>query len=243
MKNKKLMMVAVSTICLLTAVKAATLLGPCRPAITSDYQSAFVPYVNLNFTGGLNFAKAPASDDWALCYESDKIYIYERWIKKSGGDSIRERKGFMIVNCDVAKAVKSITNYENQKNWMKNVEENKLIKRNSDTSWVTYTVFALPWPLDNRDVVSEYHLKEITPGTLVQIKINSLNNLIKETDGITRINNYNATWFIKKANTANVAISFCASSEPQHTIPAFILDPVMRKTFQKNLLNLRTILE
>lgn len=244
MKTKKLIMVAISTMCLFNISAGAKLLNKSY-SIThrSAIQPVIIPSVNTANTSFQNLSKPSASGNWVLCYESDKIYIYERWIKKNTYDSIRERKGVMIVNCDVAKAIKLITDYDNQKNWMKNVEEHKLIKIKSDTNWITYTLFSLPWPLDNRDVVSEYHLKVLSPNSWVQVKINSLKNLIKETEGIARINNYNATWFVKKVNDSNVAISFCASSDPQNSIPSYVLDPVMRKMFQKNLLNLKNILE
>lgn len=243
MKNIRLNMVVIATVCLLNVAKAATLSGVVETSTASECQTKISPYVSLNYMESTNSQAAPATANWALCYESDRIYIYERWLKRNGGDSIRERKGDMMVNCTVDAALKYITNYENQKNWMKNVEDNILIKRKSDTNWITYTVFSLPWPFSDKDVVSEYHVKEIIPGSYIQIKINSIKNMIKETDGISRINNYDATWTITKINDKKVSISFCASSDAKPVAPLFIQDPIMRKTFFKNLLNLRTILE
>jgi len=184
-----------------------------------------------------------SEDDWTLCYESDKIYIYERWLKKPNGVPIRERKGVMVVNSNVANAVFSITNVDAQKKWMKNVQTSRLIAKKSDTCWYTYTLFGLPWPLDNRDVVSENHLKTTKSGDYAEININSVNNLVKEYEGISRINNYKASWVIKKVNETKIIITFTASSDSQQIAPAIVLDPIMRKTFQKNLLNLRNLLE
>lgn len=184
-----------------------------------------------------------SEDDWTLCYESDKIYIYERWIKKQNGLPLRERKGVMVVNSNVANAVYSITNVEVQKKWMKNVQTSKMIAKKSDTCWFSYTMFELPWPLDNRDVISENHLKVSKLRDYAEININSTKNLIRETEGISRITNYKASWVIKKVNETKIIITFTATSDSQQIAPASILDPIMRRTFQKNLLNLRNLLE
>lgn len=241
MKTKNLMMVVVSAICLSNTIQASTFTFPFRTKAISNYKMALLH--PEDYSNALALSEESNPEDWKLCYEADNISIYERWIKKLGGKIVRERKGVMFANCDIAYAVRSISDYEIQKKWMKNVKENRLLKRKSDTCWTTYTLFGLPWPLDNRDVVSEYHLKEARSGAYAQININSIKNLVKESEGVSRINNYNATWFVKKINDKRVAINFTASSDAVQIAPAFVLDPLMRKTFQKTLLNLRNHLE
>ncbi|MEI7597630.1 MAG: hypothetical protein WCK02_17925 [Bacteroidota bacterium] len=239
MKTKKLLLAALFSALFLNLANASSF--PNRISSLQNNTNAFFQSLNYLETSLKN--DAPELEDWSLCYESDKIYIYERWVKNSIGNLIRERKGVMIVNSNVSNAVYHISNYDFQKKWMKNVESTRLLKKKSDTCWITYTIFGLPWPLDNRDVVSEYHLKTAKSGNFAKININSLNNLVKESDGISRIKNYNATWEIKKLNETKIAITFTASSDAQQIAPAVILDPIMRKTFQKNLLNLRNMLE
>ncbi len=237
MKTLKLKMIIVLIIGVANITKAASVPEKNR---TIHYLS-FCKSADCLY--GISTTVPPEETEWELCYESDRIYIYERWIPVTSDRSTKERKGEMYVNCSMEEAVKMINDYENVQKWNKNVKENKLLKKNSASSWITYTLFDLPWPFQNRDVVSQYNIQTVTPGWHIMVRINSVDNMIKQNDGITRITKYNAIWTIKKITNQKCWICFSASCDNPPTVSRKIQDPILRKSFHKNLLSLRTVLE
>jgi hypothetical protein len=237
MKTLKLKMVIFLIICVASLTKAASM---------PDNGQTIVYLNSIQITNsiyGMNSVASPSESGWELCYESDQIYIYERWIPVTTERNTKERKGEMYVNCSLDEAVKMINDYENVQKWNVNVKESKLLKKSSASSWITYTLFDLPWPLSNRDVVSEYNVQSVIPGSHVVVKINSNDNLVKEKEGISRITKYKASWTIKKITNHKCWICFSASCDNPPVISRKIQDPILRKSFHKNLLNLRKELE
>lgn len=243
MKDFKLKMVIISTICLLDVTKADSLCYPTWTTIMPTNYFSLPPYLSLNCLNKIHSLDAISAGEWKLNSETDKIYIYERWVKITETHFVRERKGEMRVNCNFDQAVKMISSYENLKYWMNGVKENILVKRNNSTNWITYNIFSLPWPFENRDIISEYHLNNIKTGIYIQININSINNIIVQKKGITRIDSYYASWHIKRLSEQTVWISFSALSDTPPVVPRFIQDPILENTFIKNLVNLRTFME
>jgi hypothetical protein len=191
----------------------------------------------------INFVKDTDPAGWSMCYVSDNIYIFERWVNITDKHSVRERKGEMMMKCSFDDAVKMISGCDKQKLWMKNIDQNKYIRKVSSDSWLTYTLFDLPWPFENKDIISEFHLRVITPSVHAQILINSSENIIAIKDGISRIENYKAVWTIKKMNIKVVWISFSAVCDMPPVVPRFIQDPIVDRTFYQNLANLRSVVE
>lgn len=227
-------MALIPALCLSDAGGAATFPAPAG--------NAGYPVLSMEKSGFCDPGN-PCTDDWVLCYESDQIYIYERWISGNNGNSIRERKGEMYVNCSFDEAVNLLTNYEKVREWTADVKENTLVNKKSTSSWITYTEFDLPWPFQNRDVVSEYTMTTVKAGSQVLIRICSVDHLVGQKEGITRIVNYKASWAIKRIDGSKTWICFTASCDQPPVVPRFIQDPVLRKTFHKNLLKLKSTLE
>jgi hypothetical protein len=237
MKTLKLKMVIVLTICVVSLTKAVSV---PENGMTINYLSSLQRATSF-FGSGIT--SLPGETDWELCYESDQIYIYERWIPVTTERNTMERKGEMYVNCSMEQALKMINDYENVKTWNQNVKVCSLLKKNNVSNWITYTLFDLPWPFQNRDVVSEYNVQSVSPGWFVVVKINSVDDLVKQKDGITRITKYKATWSVKKITNQKCWICFSASCDNPPAVSRKIQDPILRKSFHKNLLSLRTALE
>jgi len=192
----------------------------------------------------LNFNKAdqPATEKWELINNSDGIATYVRWVKVNNELSVRERKAEFIIQSEIHEIVQAITQPEFVKLWMNNVTENKILKRVNENEFYTYTLFDLPWPFSNRDLISCYSIRYNNTSKTVDIVIESKENMYKTKEGITRIEKYKAKWFIKQSGK-KAQIEFRAITYTKPEMPRYIQDPVMQKTFHQNLLNLKNFLE
>lgn len=190
----------------------------------------------------LTNAKTFAADSWDLIDAGSGISMYERWVYVNEDLTVKERKGEFSVPGTLSSVVKTISDVSLTRHWMEHVTESYLVKRLSDNIWYTYTYFTLPWPFANRDLVAMWMLGYSRDKKTATIEIRSRETLVPEKEGINRLENYSATWTICDKGHNNIGISFSAISYTAPEFPRMIQDPLLRKTFMQNMINLKYLL-
>lgn len=185
-----------------------------------------------------------SSDDeteWTCTISAEGINHYERWIQPRPDLRVRERKIEMVADCSYDKAIQFLMNPENSKQWMKAVKEVKELAESGNGTKRAYTIFNLPWPLNDQDMVSSQRLVAVSENQSV-IKIESVNDFLPEYSKLRRIKSYYACWEIyeMRGNRAKVIFKVC-SYDPLK-IPKFILDPIINKVFKRDFEKLKSIL-
>jgi hypothetical protein len=178
---------------------------------------------------------------WKEVQNENDIYLYERWITVGNNIQVRQQKGELQVSATKEKVVRVLTDIENNKVWMHRIKESYFIQQNAPNDFYTYTIFSLPWPLRNRDLISHYQLYSPNPH-LTTIKIESSDELLPEQKGIERLKKYFASWEIIETDKKSCRLTFIAQTNIPSEYPHFIQDPVVRNEFMNNLKNLKQLL-
>jgi hypothetical protein len=198
---------------------------------------------------GANPAREEADSDpriygeWELDRNAGGVKTYTRWIIVDRSHKVRERKGEMALNCTVNDAVRLLCDTKITGSWMSGIKENYCLKQISQSEWFTYTLFDIPWPFEERDLISNYRVKNLDEGNGVVILINSREDYLPEKQNIQRLANYTANWTIVRMGDARVSISFSAIADTPPMFPRFIQDPVLAQLFHNNLVNLKKMLD
>jgi hypothetical protein len=183
-----------------------------------------------------------SSDQWEEVKNNNGVITYVRWLHKSDGTKTRERKGDLQADCSLKKTVEVLTDPAETKKWMSGVSENYLLSKSNPSEWYTYTLYSIPWPFNNRDLVSAFAVKSNPGNKTVIINIASQANHVPPKPGIERLENYNATWTITETAPQKVQIEFSAMSDTPPMFPRYIQDPIIEKMFHNNLVRLRALL-
>lgn len=186
--------------------------------------------------------KIPSFDQWEVVRNNNGVITYVRWLYHQDGSKTRERMGDMKVDCSLKKTVEVLTDPSETKKWMSGVSENYLLSRSNPAEWFTYTLYFIPWPFNNRDLVSAFALKNNSGNKTVIINIDSKADHIPPKPGIERLKDYNATWTITEIAPQKVHIVFSAMSNAPPMFPRYIQDPVIEKIFHNNLVRLKELL-
>lgn len=200
----------------------------------------FLVFICVFFSGSL--ISLP-QEKWDLAYHSDRIYIYERMVVLSPTHSYRILKGEMTVNTSFDNAVSIICSPEKVSLWMSGIKENILLKRYSPSHWMAYTMFSLPWPFKDRDLISDYVVNTTNPGKYTEVTIKSIDEGIKEIKGVWRIRKYTASWKIIRLNEKEVYITYTASTDEPPVAPRAVQDPIVDRIFHQSLVNLVKLME
>jgi hypothetical protein len=182
------------------------------------------------------------SDQWEEVRNTNGVVTYVRWLHHNDGTKTRERMGDMQVNCSLKKTVEVLTDPEETKKWMSGVSENYLLSKSNPSQWYTYTLYHIPWPFNNRDLVSSFALKNNPGNKTVIINIDSKADHVPHKPGIDRLQDYNAIWTITETAPQKVHIVFSAMSNAPPMFPRYIQDPIIEKMFHNNLVRLRELL-
>jgi hypothetical protein len=212
--------------------------------IRMKFQYLFFTFFSLAIPGNQNFRFSPNDENvfygkWKIVKNSDGVQTYVRWIEAENGIKTRERKGEMIIDCSAGDAIGIITDAESSANWMNNVKESFDLERVNQFEWYTYTLFKIPWPFMNRDLVSYVTTKTNSENGSTQINIKSAEDYIPCKSNITRLTDYVANWNIVCISDSRVKITFTAITSSPPTFPRWIQDPVVENMFHNNLIHLK----
>lgn len=122
------------------------------------------------------------------------------------------------------------------------ISENYLLSKSNPFEWYTYTLYNIPWPFNNRDLISAFALKTNVGKKTVTINIDSRAGHVPSKPGIERLKDYNATWTITETAPQKVHLEFTAMSNTPLMFPKYIQDPVIEKMFHNNLIRLFSML-
>jgi hypothetical protein len=176
---------------------------------------------------------------WEMVKSSHDVQTYVRWVKTSEGTITRERKGEMIIECTVDDVTDILTDSKSSAKWMRNVKESFELKRLNRFEWYNYTLFNIPWPFENRDLVSFLTMKTSPDRDRVDIHIISEDEYIPHKSRIERLTNYIANWSIIRVSNCRIKITFSAITNAPPMFPRWIQDPVVENLFHNNLIHLK----
>ncbi|MEI6882850.1 MAG: hypothetical protein WCO02_00075 [Bacteroidota bacterium] len=201
----------------------------------SEFKNAGISMLLLVLLCG---GRLMAAETWKEVESKSGITIYERWVKVRSDLTVKERKGEMTIQGNLNSVVDLLSDPSKVKLWMENVSEAYLVKKESEKEWASYTYFSLPWPFENRDMVSVSKLDFNNPASAT-IEMISKENALPTKKNVKRLANYKATWKIADLGNGHIFISFSTISYTSPEYPRFIQDPIVRKVFMRNLLKLK----
>lgn len=180
-------------------------------------------------------------DEWECLYTSNNISHYERWIDVYDGFSTKERKCEFVVDCYIDSVFNFLINPQNTLQWMNGIRKVERVQTREGDKIYAYTIFQLPWPFKDMDMVALYEPFLFTDDHYF-IQIENVKEMVQEDPKIKRVNQYHATWEIIKLDGIKTKVIFTVYSDTRPLVARFIQDPIVNKMFIKNFECLQNIL-
>jgi len=175
--------------------------------------------------------------EWIHVKRHKDVNLYERLVKVNAL-LVWERKGELVVACDFDAVSEFLSAPENMKLWMKGVKEVKCLKTESRSKWTVHTIYRLPWPFENKRMISNYEYESYgTEKCLVQIK--SIDTMSEEETGKERIRHFRANWLVTKIDEGRTKVVFQVICATPPMFPRWIQDPIVKRMFMKNMIRMK----
>ena len=183
------------------------------------------------------------SSRWELTDEEEGIKFYVRWVPISDEQKVRERKVEILAHTSLDNALKMVTDMEKVRLWMSGIKKASLLHRDSKNQWYSYALYGLPWPFNDREMITLCKMKQEAAQPRISINMESIDQSYPPAKGVERLTNYKASWELIEINKTLVKMTFIARSGDPPAFPRVIQDPVIKKVFMGNMRALKSLLE
>jgi hypothetical protein len=160
------------------------------------------------------------AQEWKLQKNSEGIKIYNRTYQNT---EFKEYKAMMKANTSLNALIKLIKNDTLATNWISRVKEFRTLKTVSTTEWYTYAEMSLPFPFQNRDLISHNLLQENENHVIIHLE--SQPNFIAEQKDKVRMKTSKGKWEFKQLSDNEVEIVYEFFSEPAVALPQWFVQP------------------
>ncbi|MEH0156063.1 hypothetical protein V6R21_18085 [Limibacter armeniacum] len=175
--------------------------------------------------------------DWQLIKEKGEIKVWYR-VKSDGH---REYKAEMVTKVSVKEIVDLIQNDELGTKWINRAVAFKTIDQEADSSWYTYTEIEIPWPFDNKDLVSYNRVFYQSPDSAF-IKMDAVPNHIPEEKNKARIVHMDASWAAKSLDEQSSVLTYTVASHA-YGLPPWIAQPIVAHGLYTTLHDMDKVLQ
>jgi hypothetical protein len=157
--------------------------------------------------------------EWKLEKNKNGVSVYTRNIT---GSSYKEFKAVVTVSASLSTVVSVFKNTNGFIEWMDKCIEASQLKKISETEGIGYYVIDAPWPVTNRDMVTQYVIHQDSLSKVVVISMEGKPGYIAAKEGLVRLPKLKGFWkFIPKGNN-NTEIIYQVHAELGGSVPAWL---------------------
>lgn len=177
------------------------------------------------------FVAAAKKENWKQAKQKNGITIIYRKLELFDTINVRELMVKFTVSGTIDSILSEIKQPDNLKTWNYGIRRAKILK-DMDTNWILHTVYKIPFPFSQQDLVASYSTEKRKDVIVISSK--SSPDFIKPIKGITREGYNLSQWLLIPRNNGLFEIKFSAISITNSRIPRWIKDPLIQRMLLKS---------
>lgn len=177
------------------------------------------------------FVNAAKKEDWKQAKQKNGITIITRKLELFDTINVRELMVKFMVSGSIDSILSMIKHPDKLKTWNYGIKKAKILKE-MDTNWILHTVYKIPFPFSQQDLVASYSIGKRKDVIVISSK--STPDFIKPIKGITREGYNLSQWLLIPRNNGRFEIKFSAISITNSKIPRWIKDPLIQRMLLKS---------
>ena len=164
---------------------------------------------------------AKGQDAWELRRDENGIKIYSR---RPNGGKLVELRLLTQFNATPDQLINALLNIQNYPNWIYGSKRAGIIKKINDHDIIYFTEAHLPWPIQDRDLVTELTITPATTVAPLTVQAKSVQGILPPKPHFIRVPYSLATWHITPEGTSKVNIDYTFSIDPGGSIPGWLVN-------------------
>jgi len=177
--------------------------------------------------------------DFKILKNRNGIDLYYRWMKMAEGEKVRQMKAVLEINGGSEDVLRLLKDEKQALGWIPSAEQFRHLALTSDSEWVSYMQFAVPWPFADQDCIMEYQTWQNEQGaTVIDFRCNPA--YIATVDGISRMKDISGSIVIHEKTNGHSLVECFFLSEKASKIPRWITEPIITGSILNLMEALRT---
>jgi len=175
---------------------------------------------------GCNTVISQEDNSWKFVREDHGIKVFT---SKSADSPIKEVKAQMLMHTTLSALVTLIKDVGNHHNWVYANINARILKQESNFSWVFYGQSEAPWPVSDRDIVANVTLhQDLITKEVTSIGIGQ-SDLIPEVEDFVRIPTIYSSWTFTPKGSGNIMVEFVLKMDVGGNVPAWLVNLTISK--------------
>ncbi|MBL7718835.1 MAG: hypothetical protein JNL72_08365 [Flavipsychrobacter sp.] len=184
--------------------------------------------------------KAQAGD-YKLVKKDDGVSLYEKWITAMNGEQARELKVVFVVNASPAQALALLKDQSKGPEWNPQADVFRIIPA-TESSWVSYVRYDIPWPVGDQDCCLQYTVKPAPGATEVHFQ-STTHSLFPVKSGVGRIAGTRGKWVLENSGGKQTKVTYTITANRNNKLPKFITDPIIHDNMLESMALFTSLLE
>jgi hypothetical protein len=176
-----------------------------------------------------------AQNDCVLKKESDSIKIYAC---PSSRSRVQVIKATFTVDVSVATLAGFIMDANNFKEWQFNTSASRVVEKRSDRDIIYYAIVHAPWPVSDRDMVSNLTGTQDLPSKVVTINAHNVTGFVEPQQNLIRVPISDAKWILTPA-AGKTLVEYHLDIDPGGLVPAWMINLISTQAPFESFRNLK----
>jgi hypothetical protein len=159
--------------------------------------------------------------EWKLEKEKDGIVVYTREV---GGKKIKEFKATATINSKTEFLVAMVLDAETYIDWIDKIKNAEIVEIISNDEFYVYTEADVPWPFENRDIVTLNKVVRNNVTGVVKIEIAGVTGIVPEKEDIIRMPESGGFWEFTPQKDGQTAVVYQYLADPGGGIPEWLVN-------------------
>lgn len=196
-------------------------------------------YLLILFASLLLLASSlPYEKDWTLKRTGSELWVYTR---DQPGSDIKAVQLVMNVDASIETINDVLDDAERQTDWVFKCSEARHLGGDIDSGWYYYSRIAMPWPMDDRDLVAKV-VGEKKDDTYTSTSV-AAPSFIDEVPDCVRISEFEVTTSYKALDNGQTQVTYQLHSEPGGSVPTWLVNLFIDKGPVESMTKLRKMVE
>jgi len=164
-----------------------------------------------------------AADDWneATYDKENDIRIFTRHVE--GSDTLAF-KAITHVTGRLTAGVALLQDAQSTKDWVFNCKITEEIELISDTQGIYYMITNMPWPVKDRDSITETRVSQDQESLVVRVDMKARNDVFPSNDDFIRIKEMSGYWLFTPIEGNQIEVVYEAHADPGGGLPSWLVN-------------------
>jgi len=175
---------------------------------------------------------------WKLAKQSEDIQISYRSVEIGDTLITRQMRITFLIEAAPEEIIELFRDADKLSAWSPEIKKCEILQ-DDHHRWVTYSLFDIPWPLNQKDQITEYQM--VKSDSAVKLFLTGKPDLLPHYPNISRMNNM-GLWVFKPLGHKETHVEFYVIYLSNPVVPRFIKDPIIQNSFVDSINKLKILL-